>query len=77
MLSEMHSAKETSRNSALFSIIQDNRKRFEYLKQGEMNQEENPLWSIKPEKLVAWLYHWSSSYNDCPILDLLSHFHYH
>ncbi|KAK1364837.1 Eukaryotic translation initiation factor 5A [Heracleum sosnowskyi] len=32
--------------------IYDKRKRIGYLKQGKMNQEENPPRSIKPEKLV-------------------------
>lgn len=49
----------------------------EDLKQGEMNQEKNPLGSMEPEKIITWLHHWGSSYNDCLVMNLLSHIHNH
>lgn len=46
-----------------------------HLERGKMYQIENPVGSIKPKILVAWLYHWST-FDECSsILNFLSHLH--
>lgn len=44
-----------------------------HLEQCKMYQKKNPLGSIKPKILIAWLHHWSSLNNRSSILNFLSH----